>query len=153
MIMITSNVKKPFADLVKFLEENKDKKISAVLPQVLEMVESKKIESTVRKDVNGKITHIFCYYHKEWEPIEYFGNKSSSHTGYNTMCKIGVNEWTRRETKFKKDRDALLSQIVSGELKPEQLQSKLEELEKAKLVIKTREESLKELKSKSEPKK
>lgn len=134
ILMSTNQVKKPFVNLMSFLEINKDKKVSAILEQVKELVESKKKDSTIRKDDKGNITHIFCYYHKEWESVSLYGPKQSSHSGFNTMCKVGVNQWTKQQSDFKKSKDEVLTRVMKGELKPENLQEELKKLE----VIKDR---------------
>jgi hypothetical protein len=143
-----TNIRKPFADLVALLEANKDKKVASILDAVKELCESKKKDSTIRKDVNGNITHIFCYYHKEWEEVKHYGAKISSHSGYNTMCKIGVNEWTRRQNDMKKAKEAVLTKVASGALKPDQIQAELEKIEKMNNVIIPRAESIKKLEAK-----
>lgn len=132
--MSTNQIKKPFVNLISFLEINKDKKVATILDEVKEMFESKKKDSTIRKDAAGKITHIFCYYHKEWEPVALYGTKESSHSGFNTMCKVGVNQWTKQQNDFKKGKDQLLEKVIKGELKPEHLQEEIKKLE----VIKDR---------------
>jgi hypothetical protein len=150
---MSNDIRKPFADLIAFLESNKEKKISAILPQVRELCESKKKDSTIRKDESGKITHIFCYYHKEWEPVEWYGAKQSSHSGLNTMCKIGVNEWTKRQSGIKKAKEEVLMKVSKGEIKPEQVQGELERIEKESLKIIPRAKSIEALAKKEAAKK
>lgn len=140
---MTTQVKKQFVELVNFLEENKDKKVSSILKQVLEMVESKKKDSTIRTDESGRITHIFCYYHKEWEPVEWYGKKASSHSGYNTMCREGVNQWTKREADYKKAHQAVLAKLLANEIDNDTAKRMIEQIEKEKTVIVPREEYLK----------
>lgn len=140
---MTTQVKKQFVELVNFLEENKDKKVSSILKQVLEMVESKKKDSTIRTDEAGNITHIFCYYHKEWEPVEWYGKKASSHSGYNTMCREGVNQWTARERAYKQAHQAVLALLLANEIDNDEAKRRLEQIEKEKTLIVPREEYLK----------
>jgi hypothetical protein len=126
---MSNNIKKPFLNLVEFLELNKDKKVSSILEDVKKLVESKKKDSTIEKDKDGKIVRIFCYYHKEWESVDLYGSKESSHSGFNTMCKIGVNQWTKQQSEFKKGKDGLMTRVISGDLKPENLQGEIAKLE------------------------
>ena len=48
-----SNIKKQFAELVAFLEENENKKVSTLLETIYKMTESKKKESTALYDDDG----------------------------------------------------------------------------------------------------
>lgn len=111
-------IKKQYEDIVTFLQENPNKKVSSILEQVKAMCESKTKGRTFAKDENGEVVAIFCYYHKQWEmlaDVEY-GSKKSSSTGLNTMCKKGVRGWTRTQ-KLMRDLDiSLLSKVVAGEI-------------------------------------
>lgn len=129
------NIKKPFVEIVDLLNANKDAKVSSILEQVIAIAESKKKDSTVKYDDNGNPTEIFCWYHKEWESIELFGSKSSSHSGYNTMCKQGVNSWTKQQRDFKKSKGDLTDKLLSGEIKTEELEDILFSLEENKNTI------------------
>lgn len=123
--------KKMFVELVSFLEQNKDKKISDILETVKDMTMAQKQASTVIKDKDGNITHVFCYYHKQWENIKEveYGKKKSHHTGLNTMCKIGVNKWTKQQAVAAKAKAALLEEVAEGNVKPQDIQIKLDEIE------------------------
>lgn len=124
-----STVKKDFVELVELLEANRDKKVSTILGEVLEIATSKKKSKTFQVDEDGNITMIFCYYHKEWEPVELYGKKSSSTTGYNTMCKQGVNQWTRQQAEAKKEKDKLLESFANGDILQDDIKEALEEIE------------------------
>ncbi len=124
-----SQVKKNFKLLVDLLSANQDKKVKDILPKVLELVTSKKSEKTFEKDEKGNVTRIFCYYHKEWEDVSLYGKKVSSHTGYNTMCKQGVNQWTKQQSDAKKAKAALLEALEKGTIKVTDISSKMAEIE------------------------
>lgn len=123
------NIKKPFQEIVDLLNANKDAKVSTVLDDIIAIAMSKKQDSTVRRNDKGEVTEIFCWYHKEWEPVEWYGKKASSHSGYNTFCKQGVNSWTKQQRDFKKLKGELLEKLMEGELKQENLQEEIERLE------------------------
>ena len=110
------NIKKGHVEVVDFLTKHKNMKVEDILQQVLEMCESKKKDSTIRKNDKNQITHVFCYYHKIWEDITEceYGSKSSSHSGLNTMCKLGVNRWTKQQSEFKKNKSSLLDLFSKG---------------------------------------
>lgn len=135
---MSQNIKKPYQEIVDILESNKDKKVSSILDAIIEIALSKKKDSTIKyldDDDTKPITHIYCWYHKEWEPVEYYGSKASSHSGYNTMCKEGVNSWTKQQRDFKKSKSDLLELLQSGELKVEDLDEEIKKLETEKNKI------------------
>ena len=125
--------------MLAFLQENKDKKVSAVLDsaEFKELIEAKKQGNAVLKDANGNVTHIFCYYHKQWENVKEveYGKKKNSHTGLNTMCKIGVNKWTKQQNDAKKAKAELLEKVGAGKVDPKEISSRLEKIEAARNAI------------------
>lgn len=133
-------IKKAYVELIELLEANKDKKISSILDQVLEIASSKKRPVTYRTDEQGNITHIFCWYHKEWEPVEWYGKKASSHTGYNTMCKQGVNQWTRQQKAASKAKELVLKDVETGVLPADQISEALAKIEEERNQIIPRSE-------------
>lgn len=136
-----SQIKKGFVDLVNLLESNKNKKVSDILPLVLEMATSKKIEKTFIKDDNGNVVQIFCYYHKQWEDVAHYGKKASSHTGYNTMCKQGVNQWTKQQSEAKSAKAAMLEALESGKLQVSEIATRMAEIEAHRNRIEPRVEA------------
>jgi hypothetical protein len=133
------SIKKNFEEVVNFLQANQDKQVKVLMSQILELVESKKKVSTTKVDENGKITHVFCYYHKKWEDVSKveYGSKASSHTGINTMCKVGVNQWTKQQSDYKKAKNGILDKVSKGEIKVEEIESILTalEIEKNRIVL------------------
>lgn len=124
------NTKKSFQEVVAFLELNKDKKVSDIIEDVLMMTVSKKVAEVTRINKKGQL-EVFCWYHKEWENttlIEY-GKKASTDTGLNTFCKVGVNQWTKQQADAKKEQCALLENVAEGEVKPEEINKRLAEIE------------------------
>lgn len=112
------SIKKQFEELYTFLKENENKKVSSILPTVLEMCESKQLSTTHVKTKDGDIVAVFCYYHKEWEDVSIceYGKKASSTTGLNTMCKLGVKAWTKQQKLFKQLDSDLLTQAMNEEI-------------------------------------
>ena len=127
-------IKKVYIELHTLLLNNKKKKVSDLMPDILELMNSKTSDLNHRVDVKGNVTHVFCYYHKQWEDIITYpyGSKSNSTTGLNTMCKIGVNKWTKQQRVYKQSKAELLDQLASGDLEIGDLAGKLEEIEAAK---------------------
>jgi len=127
------STKKVYLEMIAFLESHKDSKISDVLKmeEFKDIIVAKKNSNTILKDENGKVFAIFCWYHKQWEllsEVEY-GSKASHHSGFNTMCKIGVNKWTKAQSVAKSEKSKLLDLVASGELDPKDISSRLDEIE------------------------
>ena len=117
------STKKAFVELVKFLETNKNKKVSSILDEVYLMTQSKQSQQNSYYDEDNKLIAIFCYYHKRFESVDthVYGPKKSTKTGLNSMCRIGVNAWTRQQAEAKKASSSLLAKVSSGEVKPEDI--------------------------------
>lgn len=142
-----SNVKKAFIEIANLLNENSSKKVSTILPQLMELMTSKgsggsDIGKTFLKDENGEVFAIFCYYHKKWELISEceYGSKKGTATNLNTMCKEGVSNWTKQQRKSKKAQTDLLSRLASGDLEQADLTDEMAAIEEAKDVIIPRED-------------
>ena len=72
------------------------------------------------KIADNVVVAIKCYYHGLWmDPrVVEFGNKTSSPTGLNNMCKDGVNKWTKQDRALKSLQQELLAEVASGKLEP-----------------------------------
>lgn len=135
-------VKKQFEELHTLLVENKNKKVSTILPQLIELMQKKNNASgqanTFIKDADGVVTHIYCYYHKMWESVTEcaYGSKKGTATELNTMCKEGVSNWTKQQRVKKQAEAGLLTKIVSGELMPDELPAEqVRLLEESKIIV------------------
>ncbi len=135
-----SNTKKQYQELVAFLELNKNKKISTILDEVKAMCEAKKGGSngeTLKRDADGNVLEVYCWYHKEWEvvaDVEY-GTKKGTASGLNTMCKQGVSSWTKQQRVAKKQKDEVLDKLMNNELTQEDAKLALEAIEEARNVV------------------
>ena len=121
-------IKKAYVELIEFLEANKNKKVSTILEEAKSMCESKNSSasdtgSTFIKNDEGEVIAMFCYYYKRWMPLcdVEFGVKKNTASGYNTMCKSGVSNWTKQQRKATKAKSELLSKVASGDILPEEL--------------------------------
>jgi len=132
-----TNVKKVYAELVELLETNKDKKVSSILQEVYTLAESKQSSKNFVVNDKNVVTQVFCYYHKTWETISDvdYGTKKHSASGYNSMCKIGVNQWSKQQRNAKKEEADLLNKLSSGQVSPDKIQEIREEIEKNRKVI------------------
>ena len=124
-------IKKDYVELVEFLTNNKNKKVETILEQVREMC-SQKVELTFKKDDEGNVTHVFCYYHKVWEDVsqvEYGKKASNKSTGLNTMCKAGLNAWSKQQRVAQKEKNDLLEKMSKGVVTREEFALELEAIE------------------------
>lgn len=127
------SIKKPFVEIHKILVDNSDKNVSEIMSLLVPLMEAQVRDKNHKIDEDGNLW-IFCYYHKEWElvgEVEY-GSKKNTATGYNTMCKIGVNQWTKQQREFKKAKAELLDAVMNGDVDPSELNDKIAELEEEK---------------------
>ncbi len=141
-----TNVKKQYEELYAFLEANKAKKVSTVLPQLVEMMQRKNNASgqanTFVKDEDGNVIAIYCYYHKKWELVSEatYGAKKGTATGYNTMCKEGVSQWTKQQRAKKQAEAEILNRVASGELAVEDIASEQDKLAEVAKEVTPRED-------------
>lgn len=131
--------KKVYVEIVALLEANANKKVSTILPQILELTRAKVAQSTFHKDDEGNVVAVYCYYHKQWELVSEvpYGKKASTASGLNTMCKAGTSQWTKQQRVAKKAKEALLEAVAKGEVEGESITVALEviEAERAALIL------------------
>ncbi len=128
---MSNDIKKMYKEIYSILEANSNRKVSTVLPQLVELMSAKTKSSTVRRDEEGNITHIFCYYHKEWEDVttHEYGSKKHSSTGLNTMCKKGASNWSKQQRVAKQAKTKLLEQVALGEVAGDDVSALMDEIE------------------------
>ena len=132
-------IKKPFVSLVNFLETNKSLLVEDILEEVLLMCESKKTTSTVITNSDNEVVAVFCYYHKQWElvsEVEY-GSKINTTSGLNTMCKVGVSKWTKKQRDAKKSKEELLTNVASGDIQVSEILKLQDDIEVTRLTMDT----------------
>jgi hypothetical protein len=136
------NIKKNFVEVIAFLEANQDKKIKTVLDEVKALCSAKssggsEIGTTFLKDEEGHTVAVFCYYFKKWMPLGQveFGQKAGTASGFNTMCKEGVSNWTKQQRMASQEKEALLSQLSEGSITVEDLPRLQAEIEERRKVI------------------
>lgn len=142
-------IKKAYQEIVAYLEDNQGSKVKTILPGVIELASAKSGGgggggSTIRRNEAGEVTHIFCYYHKMWEPIAEveFGKKATSPTGLNNMCKEGTSQWTKQQRVAKKAKEALLDDVAQGIVAPGDIVAKQADIDTARALIVLREDGI-----------
>jgi hypothetical protein len=116
-------IKKAYQAIIDFLEVNKESKVKTILDGVIELASAKapgggRASENVLRDAEGNVVAVFCYYHKMFEPVAdvEYGNKATSSTGLNSMCKEGTSAWTKQQRAFKKAGEEMLTAIQAGEV-------------------------------------
>jgi len=135
------SIKKPYVELVAFLENNSDAKVGSIIEEIKSMVEAKVKTSTLHYDEDGNLIAIYCYYHKQWElifDVEY-GAKANTKTGYNNMCKIGCNQWYKQQRDAKKSKEKLLADLMEGIVTTDDAKSTQEDIEHVRTSLVTDE--------------
>ena len=122
------NIKKQYEELYAILEANQNKKVSTILPQLIEIMTAKQAQRNFITDEDGNVTHVFCYYHKKWEDISQapYGSKANSASGLASMCKEGVSQWNKQQKAIKNLKAEVLELVTSGELEASEINKWLE---------------------------
>lgn len=134
--MSDSNVKKAFQPIVELMQANPDVKVKTLLPEVLALVSAKKgggggKANTFHRDADGAVVAARCYYFNKWfltSEVE-FGAKASSASGLNSMCKLGLSQWTKQQNTAKKAKEQLLTDVASGVVPHSELTERLQQIE------------------------
>ena len=136
-----SNIKKQFQEIYAILEANKSKKVSTIFDQLEELMKAKTQQKTFITNENNEVVAIYCYYHKKWELVSNveYGQKASTASGLNTMCKEGVREWTKAKKDLAKGKEALMNAMLNGDLEQSDLANQLAILESESKNIKESE--------------
>ncbi len=137
-----STIKKGYTELYAILQANADKKVKTVMELLLPVMTSLQRDKNDFIDEEGRL-QVFCYYHKTWECVDQvpYGKKANTHTGLNTMCKVGTNQWTKQQRDAKSEGSDLLKLVATGKLLPTDLEAEMEIIEERRHRIVTLEES------------
>lgn len=133
-----TTIKTQFITIHNLLTELKGKKLTKDRFEELEaLMISKVMSKTFKLDDDGNVTHVFCYYHKDWEEVANtpYGKKASTSHGLNTMCKQGVSHWTKQQRVMKQAKSDLLNKVQTGEVEYIDIADKIKEIEKTARTI------------------
>ena len=130
-------IKNEFKAIVAFLQANQGKKVSSILPDILELASKKRADVNFYKDASGKTIAMKCYYFKVWFKLDEveWSTKANTASGYNQMCKAGLSAWTKQQRDAEKARAGLLSQVTTGELMPQDIPAREVEIEANRTAI------------------
>lgn len=137
-------IKKAYAAIVEFLEQNVEATVSEVIENVREMAAAKtgsgggKATTFHRDEATGEVVAIKCYYHGLWmDPrVADFGVKKTSASGFNSMCKDGSSKWNKQQAAVKKADAEILGRVADGTLRPDRIAAEQEKIKvEAKKVV------------------
>lgn len=146
-----SSIKKAFLPIIEALrvalEQDPKVKVSAILGDIEALASAKSgagggKATTFHRDEHGNVVAVKCYYHGLWmDPrVAEFGEKKSSASGLNSMCKDGMSKWTKQNAGVKKAKEDVLTRVQSGELDASQIADELARIEAESKVIHPRED-------------
>ena len=132
-----TTIKKAFAPIVELLEGvDPSTPVADVLPDVIELAAAKVGNGGARatqfhRDEHGDVIAVRCYYFKKWFNVNdvEFGAKKSSASGLNSMCKEGLNNWTKQQAQMKKAKEALLEDVAAGQVEAGDIPTAIAEIE------------------------
>lgn len=142
-----SKAKKVFepilAILTAALAANPKVRVSEVIDEITEACRARVGEgaggkaTTFHKDENGVVVGIRDFYFQKWfDPrVVPTGAKANTPSGYNSMSKAGLNQWTKQQSEAKKAKDALLVALCAGEVAADAIGAKLQEIEDARNAV------------------
>ena len=93
-------------------------------------------------------THVFCTYHKKWEPTEdedgeaTFKENPKSKNGLTRECNDGLAAWKEQSKVFKSTKDGVIKDLLEGEIDNETAKSLLADAEAARSIHTEREDGL-----------
>lgn len=146
-----SGIKKAFLPIVEALraaiEADPKVKVSSILGDIEALASAKSgagggKATTFHRNEAGNIVAVKCYYHQLWmDPrVAEFGEKKSSASGFNSMCKDGMSKWTKQNAAAKKAKEELLLKVQSGEIAADQIAEQIAKIEADSKAIIARED-------------
>jgi len=137
------NIKKAYVAIIELLEANKENTVASIFDQAVVLASAKSnraVGTSFIKDSDGQVLAIHDYYFKRWLPVVgesavEFGLKAKTATGFNTMCKAGVSNWTKQQAVARKAKEAVLVEVQNGELAPSDIEARMQEIDAARTSI------------------
>lgn len=132
-----ATIKKAFQPIMSLLAANKSLTVEEIYEQAEVLANAKTAGgggvSSFHK-VDDEVIALRCGYYKLWffPGDQPFGTKASSASGFNTMCKEGMNNWTKQLSELRKGKEQLLSDAGDGTIEPGDIAAKTAELEEAR---------------------
>lgn len=129
---------KRYEKLVTLLEENQDKMVEAIMPEVYRVTaRSSRKQNSVLHDTDGNPVAIRCQFFRKWFPLVgteaserfSFAPRSHRNSGYAAECREAAKEIARQRRQREKRKKELTDKIVAGELNPQEFAQQMKTLE------------------------
>ncbi|AFV51126.1 hypothetical protein MS_047 [Vibrio phage VPMS1] len=143
-----ATIKKAFAPIISVLTAAMQADENATIASVFEEVEGLAAAktgagggkaSTFHRNDDGEVVAVKCYYLNKWlhlgAPDVEFGEKKSSASGLNSMCKHGMSNWTKQNNAAKKEKEQLLGRVAEGEIDAADVPAELKAIDERKDAI------------------
>lgn len=131
-------IKKVFQEIINLLEANKDKRVSAVLSDVMALASVKqtreRASETYITDTEGKVVAIRDFYFKRWMPIVgkkavAFSEKKGSKTGLSGISVLGQSKFSAAKSRAIKEEKELMNKLIAGEITVEAAKTEREAIQ------------------------
>jgi len=99
-------------------------------------------------DADGTVTHIFCTYHKKWEPVadeagdSLFKVNEKVKNGYERECTEATASWRNESKVFKATKDGAIQDLLDGNIGNDEAKDIITEAEATRAVHTEREDGL-----------
>jgi hypothetical protein len=143
-----ATIKKAFAPIISVLsaamQADPDATIASVFDEVEGLAAAKTgagggKASTFHRNDDGVVVAVKCYYLDKWlhlgAPGVEFGEKKSSASGLNSMCKHGMSNWTKQNNAAKKEKEELLTRVSEKEVDASEVPNELKAIAERKDAI------------------
>ena len=129
-------IRKPYKEVYEKLLDNKNEKVSKVLPEIEILIKSRQV-AQIRmhiRDGNKKVVAVHDSYFKRWMPLVgpdavQFGKRNLSNTGLTPMCLDATREYSRKLAKAKTAATDLLGAVRKGDCLPEDIPDRQSQIE------------------------
>lgn len=99
-------------------------------------------------DADGNVTHVFCTYHKKWEPIEdedgeaIFKTNDKVKNGFDRECMDATASWRNESKVFKATKDGAIQDLLDGNIDNDAAKKIILDAEETRAVHAEREDGL-----------
>lgn len=138
-----ANVKVAFHGIITHLLDHPDHKVKSITADAIKMCSAKQRTPRVLthiRNVAGEVVGIKDLYFGRWMPLVgdkavEFGVKTGSSTGMNPMCKLGLSQWSKQQSKARNDSLAILEDLKNGSLELKDIPKREAEIEAEKNAV------------------
>jgi len=99
-------------------------------------------------DTDGNVTHVYCTYHKQWEPVAdeagemLFKTNDKVKNGFDRECTEATASWRAESKVFKATKDGAIQDLLDGNISNDEAKDIIAQAEEARSVHTPREDGL-----------